>query len=102
MKNLGRRIHFEKLAWDGSCCGYVKQLAWIEQFSGDRHVNSLNIYLVSFHKYPEGFRSAMTERGRKFERLRAYHAQTYKGSMHLVDELNVGKRPVSRPCCYWV
>lgn len=101
-KGLRWRIHFEKVAWDGSCCGYVQQVAWIELFSGDRHVNSLNIYPVSFHKDSEGFRSAMLERGRKFERLRGYHAQNYKGSMLLGDDkLNTGKRPVSYPCCFW-
>lgn len=99
-KDSGWRIHFEKLAWDGSCCGYVQEVAWIERFSGDRHVNSLHIYPLSFHKDPEGFRSAMLERGRKFERLRGYHAQSYKGSMHLVDDkLITGKSSVSLPCC---
>lgn len=99
-KEIGWRIHFEKLAWDGSCCGYVQEVAWIEPFSGDRYVNSLKIYPLSFHEDPEGFRSAMLERGRKFERLRGYHAQSYKGSMYLMDDkLNSGKMPVSSPFC---
>ncbi|KAK7711282.1 hypothetical protein SLS64_005304 [Diaporthe eres] len=94
-KEIGWRIHFEKLAWDGSRCGYVQEVAWIERFSGDRYVNSLNIYPLSFHKDPEGFKIAMLERGRNFERLRGYHAQSYKGSMHLVDDkLITGKTSV--------
>lgn len=100
-KELGWRIHLEKLAWDGSRCGYVQQVAWIGRFSGDRYVNSFNVYPVSFHKDPEGFKSSMLQRGRKFERLRGYHAQTYKGSMCLADDKpNTGGRPVSSPCCY--
>lgn len=95
------RIHFEKLAWDGSACGYVEEFARIKPFSSDRYVNSLDVYPVSFHQDPEGFRSAMLERGRKFERLRGYHTQTYKGSMYFIeDKFQTGKRPVSSPCCY--
>lgn len=92
------RIHFEKLAWDGSSCGYLEELARIKPFSGDRDVNSLGVYPVSFHKDPEGFRNAVLERGKKFERLRGYHTQTYKGSMYLVEnKTNTSKGPVSSP-----
>lgn len=92
------RIHFEKLAWDGSSCGYLEELARIKPFSGDRDVNSLGVYPVSFHKDPEGFRNAMLERGKKFERLRGYHSQTYKGSMYLVEnKTSTSKGPVSSP-----
>lgn len=98
-KNDSRcKVYFEKLAWDGSSCGYLQEVVRIEFFSEDRYVNSLDVYPVSFHTDPEGFRSAMLERGRKFERLRGYHAQTYKGNMYLIDDQsNSGKRPVSSP-----
>lgn len=98
-KDNGWRINFEKLDWDGSRCGYVENIAWIEEFSGDCYVNSLKVYPVPFHKDPEGFKDAMLERGRKFERFRGYHAQMYKGDMHLLDDL--GRKQVSSLCCYW-
>ncbi|KAJ0118261.1 hypothetical protein J7T55_009044 [Diaporthe amygdali] len=91
----GWRITFEKLAWDGSCCGYVQEVAWVEPFSGERYVNALDVYPLSFHTDPEGFKSKMLERGRKFERLRGYHSQTYKGNMHMLEnDFMTGKRSV--------
>ncbi|KAG8166215.1 hypothetical protein KVR01_004767 [Diaporthe batatas] len=86
------RIYFEKLGWDGNRCGYVKERVQIRHFEGDRYVNSLQVYPVSFHSDREGFEAAMLERGRKFERLRGYHAQVYKGSMHCFD--GAGKKQV--------
>lgn len=78
------RITVEYIDWDGSRCGYAETNFHISLFRGLRHVNSLEVYPLPFHKEPEALKSSLVERGKKFERLRGYHFQNYKGKMRLL------------------
>lgn len=78
------KIAAEFIDWDGSRCGYDEIIFRIPHFRGLRHVNSLEVYPLSFHKEPEVLRSSLVERGKKFERLRGYHFQNYKGRMRVL------------------
>lgn len=89
------RIQVKYVDWNGSRCGYVETSFLISFYRGLRHVNSLEVYPLSFHKDPEALRGTFLDRGKKFEGLRGYHFQNYTGSMRLLQEDDRGQeRPV--------
>lgn len=89
------------VGWDGSRCGYRENTWRIRFFDGLSHVSSLNVYPLSFDKEPEVLRESLVERGRKYERLRGYHLQNYKGKMWGLTGGDQGQyRVVSHQPCF--
>lgn len=95
------KLTVEYVDWDGSRCGYLEKTLHIPFFNGLSHVHSLDVYPLSFHKEPEVLRESLVERGRKFERLRGYYLQNYKGKMlGLTGGERGQERAVSAQSCY--
>lgn len=87
------RITVENVDWDGSKCGYSEKNIKIWRFTGLRNVDSLAAYPLSFHHDLDTLKHKMMERGRKFERLRGYHLQHYKGKAQSLTG-DYSERPV--------
>lgn len=71
----------EYVDWDGRDSGLRQETFRLGWFQGLVHVNSLEVYPLSFHKDPDALKERLLQRGRKWERLRGCHQQVYKGKM---------------------
>lgn len=87
-------VHLEYLDWNGELCGYTATKVVVGHFNGFRHVVSLPVSPLLYHKTAPEIRARLTERGRKFESLRGYHFQSCQGTKILLETKCPEERPV--------
>ena len=90
-------ISLEYLDWNGERCGYASTTVNIRYFGGARHVVQLPVYPLEFNKSAEAVRAQITERGRKFEKLRGYNFQKCVGTKILLETKDPEERPEVMP-----
>lgn len=77
--NLGLRIWYEQIGFDGSNFGAKKSFIRINSFEEERKITSLDIFPVGFHPDKNLLRN-FTERGRKILSLQSVVHCGYEGS----------------------
>jgi hypothetical protein len=92
-------IDMEYVDWNGENSGYTTTTLTIWDFDGFRRVTSLPVFPISFLTDIEKTKSAMIERGRKFERLRGYKFMISNGTKILLETEKPEQRPVNGKVC---
>ncbi|KAL2071329.1 hypothetical protein VTL71DRAFT_12564 [Oculimacula yallundae] len=92
-------IDMEYIDWNGENSGYTTTTLTIWEFEGFRRVTSLPVFPISFLADIEKTKSAMMERGRKFELLRGYKFMISNGVKILLEIEKPEQRPVAGKVC---
>ncbi|KAG9234677.1 P-loop containing nucleoside triphosphate hydrolase protein [Amylocarpus encephaloides] len=92
-------IDMEYVDWNGENSGYTTTTLTIWEYDGFRRVTSLPVFPISFLAEIEETKSAMMERGRKFERLRGYKFMISNGTKILLETEKPEQRPVAGNVC---
>ncbi|KAH8597790.1 hypothetical protein B0O99DRAFT_592342 [Bisporella sp. PMI_857] len=92
-------IDLEYVDWNGENTGYATTQLTIWEYEGFRRVTALPVFPISFLSDAEKTKTAMIERGRKFERLRGYHFMISNGTKVLLETEKPEQRPVAGKVC---
>lgn len=88
-------VWLDYLDWNGERCGYTSTKVVVPYFHAYRHVVSLPVSPLVYHKTAPEIRAKLLERGRKFEALRGYHFQSCHGTKILLETKCPEERPVA-------
>ncbi|KAI1788460.1 P-loop containing nucleoside triphosphate hydrolase protein [Ganoderma leucocontextum] len=77
-------------ALKGPSFGRVQSKIFLFGFKGTQKINSLEAYPIEYHSDPEGLKTILLERGRKWASLKSVHHMHYDGTAALMA--NVGGR----------
>lgn len=69
----------EYVDWNGQMTGMKETWVTINHFKGRQKVRNLSVYPLSMAANPEGIKARMLARGKRWEGLRGYRYQQYKG-----------------------
>ena len=92
-------IDIEYVDWNGEGSGFATTSVTMQEFDGNRRVQALPVYPISFIADVEKTKSAFIERGRKFESLRGYKYMLCNGTKILLETEKPEQRPVAGKVC---
>jgi hypothetical protein len=78
-------VTIKTVVWNGSESGFVETKRTIDPYDGLKDITSFDIYPLSYVDDVEEVKAKMVVRGRKYEKLRGRHFQTYKGPSYTMD-----------------
>lgn len=79
-------------ALKGPSFGRVQSKIIIFGFKGTQKINSLEAYPIKYHTDPEGLRTQLLERGRKWASLKGIHHMHYDGTAALIASVGGRKK----------
>lgn len=74
-------IEVDTTAWNGERFGVAERMWQLQYFKGTRKVHSLDIFPLHMHPDHEKISRELTERGKKYERLRGQHFVEFAGEI---------------------
>ncbi|KAJ5080863.1 ATPase AAA-type core [Penicillium angulare] len=91
MKGQWYDVEGRYLEYDGKDFGFGNMSAEVESFKGARKITSLACYPLQYHSDPEGLRTRLVERGKRFVALRGMNYRFHKGMAFYKKKRQVGK-----------
>ncbi|OJD10083.1 hypothetical protein AJ78_08761 [Emergomyces pasteurianus Ep9510] len=79
MKGQWYEIEGRYLEYDGKSFGMGTMSVEVESFKGSRKISTLACYPLKYHRDPEGLKTKLVERGKKFVALQGVNYRFHKG-----------------------
>jgi hypothetical protein len=105
MKGVWYSIEGRYLEYDGKSFGMGTMHTDVMSFTGSRKISSLDCYPLQYHKDPEGVRTTLIERGKKFAALKGMNYRYHKGMAYTkrkrqILKININGRVMIDPAIH--